>query len=358
MTQQAAHRIAGFDCFRSMATFFVVFTHLAPVLQKRFPVLNAFNLPDGVTLFFVLSGCLIGEMLLSDLTRYPDFGPAHIFRFLKRRWWRTLPNYYLFLLVNVALIGFHLIPGTLNKYLLSFVFFCQNLIIPFDFLYWESWSLSVEEWFYGLFPVLVFVFLLLNRRKPYRAYLITCALFILSPVIVRYFSEQPWHTYPLWDVWYRKRVITQLDAPGYGMLMAFLIYRFPEYMKKWKQVLFVIGCGGVLYFTFFPYSQHIFVYKTVYTALLAFFCMLMMPACFFLKRLAVGGAMVEWVAKLSYANYLIHLPVILILMPYWPVQSFAGFWGFLCLFIAIIGSFSYLVYRYFEKPFMDRRDHR
>lgn len=358
MSTFSISRIAGFDCFRSLATLFVVFTHLAPVLQKRFPTLHEFNMPDGVTLFFVLSGCLIGEMLLSDLDRYPDFGTSHIFKFLKRRWWRTLPNYYLFLLVNVLLIAFQLIPGSLNKYLLSFVFFCQNFIIPFDFLYWESWSLSVEEWFYGLFPVLVFVFLKFNRRKPYSAYLLTCALFIVCPVVVRYFSEQPYDTYPLWDVWYRKRVITQLDAPGYGMLMAFLIYRFPEWMRKWKQPLFIIGCFGVLFFTFFRYDQHLFFYKTGYTATLAFFCMLMMPACFFLKRLRVGGALVEWVAKLSYANYLIHLPVILVLLPYWPAGSFVGFWGFLFLFLCSISVLSYLVYRYFEKPFMDRRDHR
>ncbi len=352
------HRIAGFDAFRSCATVFVVFTHLAPLLQTRFPILNTFNLPDGVTLFFVLSGCLIGEMLLRDLDTHPNYKPEHILKFLKRRWWRTLPNYYLFLVVNCILVAFHLIPGTLNQYVFSFLFFCQNLIIPFDFLYWESWSLSVEEWFYGLFPILVFCCLVFNRKKPHRAYLITCILFIVMPLVVRYLSQQPYQTYPLWDVWYRKRVITQLDAPGYGMLMAYFIYRFPNQLYSWRRLLFAIGLTGVLYFTFFPYNEHLFIYKTIYTALLAFFCMLMMPACFFLKRLTVGGAAIEWMAKLSYANYLIHLPLIFILQPYWLHQSDLGFWLFLVGFVCTIAMLSYCVYRYFEKPFMDKRDQR
>src|SRR5207245_263678 len=98
------------------------------------------------------SGFLIGGILLRWLTN-PDSNGS-LFGFWRRRWLRTLPNYFLFLTINwfVAVHVYKTIPAVLRYALLL-----QNLSSPPGSFFGESWSLSVEEWFYLLTPILFVV---------------------------------------------------------------------------------------------------------------------------------------------------------------------------------------------------------
>ncbi len=48
----------------------------------------------GVDLFFVLSGFLVGGLIFGEIRKHGDF---HAWRFIKRRWFRTLPLYVAYL---------------------------------------------------------------------------------------------------------------------------------------------------------------------------------------------------------------------------------------------------------------------
>ena len=164
MNNKPFTRIFGLDLLRCLAIVIVVLGHSSFLINNytNFPFIS---LPDGVDLFFVLSGYLVGTILIKSAEQEQKFDFKIVLQFLKRRWFRTLPNYYLFLLINIILIYYGLTPGFLNKYLSTFFVFFQNFHKPYDFLFWESWSLCVEEWFYLTFPLVLLLLLKFTKYK-------------------------------------------------------------------------------------------------------------------------------------------------------------------------------------------------
>src|SRR5690349_15328487 len=121
-------RVFGLDVMRALAIMLVVLRHSEYMLWEHWPRFPWIPFIDGVDLFFVLSGYLVGGILL----RYATTGAPSARRLLdfwQRRWLRTLPNYYLFLLVNIVLLYFGLSRGQLNYSALYYFFFLQNLYI-------------------------------------------------------------------------------------------------------------------------------------------------------------------------------------------------------------------------------------
>ena len=151
----AAQRIFGLDLLRTLAIVGVVIGHGKPILGAADTEFPWIPLGDGVDMFFVLSGYLIGGILISEFVVPGKLGLRELFHFLQRRWFRTLPNYYLILGVNVlfAYLGWSM--GNLDFFSWKFLCFTQNLNWHFEGFFWESWSLAVEEWFYLTFPLLV-----------------------------------------------------------------------------------------------------------------------------------------------------------------------------------------------------------
>src|SRR3954466_6208023 len=87
----ARSRVFGLDVLRALAIATVVYGHcgdmVASVGHVFFPPLL-----DGVELFFVLSGFLIGGLLIEIAEYQPT--PLAWLMFMVRRWMRTLPAYF------------------------------------------------------------------------------------------------------------------------------------------------------------------------------------------------------------------------------------------------------------------------
>jgi peptidoglycan/LPS O-acetylase OafA/YrhL len=107
----------------------------------------------AVEWFFVLSGFLIGGMLIRGFEAQGT-GWSSVRNFWLRRWFRTIPNYGLFLAVNAGLVWWGIREG---RFEWRFAVFAQGLAWPPDtpLFYSEAWSLAVEEWFYLLLPLLL-----------------------------------------------------------------------------------------------------------------------------------------------------------------------------------------------------------
>ena len=96
------NRIYGLDILRAAAILFVVLLHGCFITPDRISEKVGIFLLDGVSIFFVLSRFLIGGILIKILAKEkPNF--TTLFGFWKRRWYRTLPNYYLLLFIHIMI---------------------------------------------------------------------------------------------------------------------------------------------------------------------------------------------------------------------------------------------------------------
>lgn len=218
-----APRLPGLDLLRGLAAYLVVTAHCAPALAVALGqgsiVYTSFLAIAGVELFFALSGFLIGGILI-DLAPTP----ANLRVFVVRRWMRTLPVYYLVLLVYVAFPRvFHDAPP---EQAWRYFVFLQNLTDDPKF-FGVSWSLAIEEWFYVLLPLL----LLLRVR-----YLHAVLLLIAAGVLARVFLA----------VDFRASVAGRLDAIAYGCLAAwFMRSGWRAALARFAPAIALAGAAGM-----------------------------------------------------------------------------------------------------------------
>lgn len=151
---QAARRFPALDGVRAIAILLVFTAH--PAYAHFWP---SFHGPNGVTIFFVLSGFLITTLALREETRQ---GSLDLTSFYIRRLCRIYPLYTAVLLLYCVLL---LVVGLQAERRAWFVaqlpyyslglpehaFFLRHVKVPFD----GAWSLGIEEKFYLLWPILL-----------------------------------------------------------------------------------------------------------------------------------------------------------------------------------------------------------
>ncbi|MFN8411192.1 MAG: acyltransferase [Anaerolineales bacterium] len=152
--------IAGLDGLRAVAFLIVFFFHTR-------------NLPFGwmgVQLFFVLSGFLITDILLKMKEKLPR--REYFTKFYGRRFLRIFPLYYFYLILLAFLIYYlptlklnplksEIGAGFINQIWVA-VFYVYDFFHASSFFvrsrfFTHLWSLSVEEQFYLIWPLLIFL---------------------------------------------------------------------------------------------------------------------------------------------------------------------------------------------------------
>jgi peptidoglycan/LPS O-acetylase OafA/YrhL len=303
-----------------------------------------------VDLFFVLSGFLVGGMLLDTIRLKNGLDFAQLREFIRRRWFRTLPNYFLFLLVNILLVATGLIGGELNKYLLTYFVFFQNFYVPFDFLFWESWSLSVEEWFYLSFPFLCFILLRVSARFSARAVMLAIGFFIIAPLVYRIATADKWTDEDHWDLFFRKLVLTRQDSIGFGILAAYLRRTRPVFWLKARVPGLILGLAGLYWLCRMPIVPVGFFLKTFYLSLMPLFIAILLPFLEGLKRERIPGRPFEFISRISYSMYFCNgLVFQLFARNFHPETGSARILSFLCCWSLIL-FLSWLNFRFVETP--------
>ena len=141
----------------------------------------------GVDIFFVISGYLITSLILKELEATGQFSFLH---FYERRTRRLLPALFVVMLASLPFAWIYLIPP-------SFIDFCKSILYSLGFSsnfyfhysgavygaesgwlkpFLHTWSLSVEEQYYLIFPIFLIICF-----KYFRKYLIS--LIILGIII-------------------------------------------------------------------------------------------------------------------------------------------------------------------------------
>jgi peptidoglycan/LPS O-acetylase OafA/YrhL len=232
-------RNLGLDMVRCIAITAVVFCHILLLSNKAYLKNIAFFLGVyGVEIFFVLSGFLIGGILLKVI----DFDNKKVFkqieRFWIRRWFRTIPNYFLFLLVYILFSQIYFLPIPYHR-LPVYLFFLQSAFTHNQEFYGVSWSLTIEEWFYFLFPIALFVCAaVFNQQKP-QIFILAIIIFCVVPLVLRSVVSIVMHK--AWDDGFRKQMPLRLDGIATGVAMAIIKNQSTFMWVKYKLKLFIVG---------------------------------------------------------------------------------------------------------------------
>jgi len=205
---------------------------------------------SGVDLFFVLSGFLIGGILIDNRSATNYFSV-----FYTRRISRIFPLYYFFLGIFLLMAHFAQRPGLFSASIfvnrlptLPYFLYVQNFIMALrgtfgnEFLA-VTWSLAIEEHFYLLLPMIVWVSR--PKRLPLNLLFLISLSLILRTTLARgtfsAFVLTPW----------------RLDSLFLGVLLAMLI-RAPVLLTQVKARLswIKLACGALfLYLVYCALTQ-------------------------------------------------------------------------------------------------------
>ena len=237
------------DILRGIAIFLVLGAHFnLPHPSGPMRVLAEFWQNHGflgVDLFFVLSGFLIGGLLISEHTKY---GRVNVMRFLIRRGLKIYPLYFIFL---GYLILFPTFKATLdNGDPLGVLMAGMGAYWPnFLFLHTyvgtnpagHTWSLANEEHFYILLPLLIGM-LAANGRMRWiiAACILSLPLFIVIRTASMHFNDP-----------YAEKMVAshlRLDALFFGVGIRAVAEYHPKLfsdMRRWRFAL--VFCGLLLW---------------------------------------------------------------------------------------------------------------
>jgi len=167
------------DGLRAIAVGAVILYHAQITIFGLKPFDGGFI---GVDIFFVISGYLITSIILKELVTTGSFSFKN---FYERRIRRILPVLFFVILMSLPFAWMYLMPTSLidfSKSILYSLGFSSNFYFYHSGLeyavgglenpFLHTWSLSVEEQYYVLFPIV-----LLITYKYFRKYLINILIF-------------------------------------------------------------------------------------------------------------------------------------------------------------------------------------
>ena len=182
MSIATRHQINALTSTRAIAAIMVVIHHYGGTAFPFNLAQNIFHSGNvAVSYFFVLSGFVLYVAHEGRSIDYLDY--------LKRRVARIFPLYYLALLFTVlVLLQEPPLPADFGKQIIYSIFFIQSYLPGYPMcLNSPAWSISIEMFFYLLFPVL----LALQQRRMNIFAILFFGLFVSSQWIhLKYFPQR------------------------------------------------------------------------------------------------------------------------------------------------------------------------
>ena len=323
----------------------------------------------GVDVFFVLSGFLITTLLINELTETNTVDRA---RFYIRRIRRLMPALFLVLFFSVLVSGLFVLDAAYHvrrdlpwaiTFVLnwSYLFFEQSYFVNISRppLLQHLWSLSVEEQFYVIWPIMLiglYKVKIGNLTPRVKIFIASSVLAIASTAWMVHLSVA--NGFPIPND--PSRVYFGTDTHAMGLLVgcaAAALWRSERLSERLTpdRVAAMNGLGllslaGLAYFFLFVSELNEFLYRGGFLVLSILTAILVVvaahPALKFGQRL--GNPVLKWFGDRSYGIYLWHWPIFVLMRSGIDIQ-WAEPIAFLVK-VAIVLAIADLSYRYVELP--------
>lgn len=342
--------VSYLDGFRGYAILLVVISHLYLA-----PMDVAFL---GVTLFFFVSGLLITKLMIAE---YNKIGTVKLGEFYIRRLLRLYPALVVMLLLSILVLLINNYQVIWTDIMAGLFYFTNYYLVYFhppvpdpNYLLVSKilWSLSVEEHFYLLFPLL-FVIFYSNKNNKLMYILATLLVVFLVVRVFTFFSVEG-STERFQQTYYPTH--TRADSILYGCVSALLLYKYNAkwYLKLLESQLLSLIAFAVLVAT--VVFNNLFFQTTIKYTLQGMAFAIIIPSFAVLHTKGLVHSLVDnkvmvFIGKLCYSLYLFHWVALKIGNLYLVPKSLAwyGLVGGLTIVLSL-GSY-YLV----EKPFVKLR---
>ncbi|CAH0263610.1 MULTISPECIES: acyltransferase family protein [Pseudomonas] len=332
------------DALRGIAIILVVSYHMAAVGYIPSAVstmLANFNGSFGVDLFFLVSGFLVSASLMKILESNSGSFRKAISIYFARRWFRTIIPAAIWVVIWTVLSfltdGFGEPVKNLN-HAVAAVLQWAHLFLYFECvkgngcgLFGYYWSLSLEEWFYVVLPVL---FLCLRMKAM---------LTVIAGILLVLFAL----AFVGWSMWGILRIEPMLvGVVIYLTRTKLLVLAERLGRRKWVRWVLPILLLSSMYLTAHCFGK---AYVAIVTSCALLFVLSLPDKGYLMGRQT--SIMLSVVGKVSFSIYLVHVPLI------WLVSHlYEGYSGFGAMLLAngflfsIIALASFVSYRYLELP--------
>jgi peptidoglycan/LPS O-acetylase OafA/YrhL len=340
-------RVASLDLLRGLAAWAVAIPHFFIYHAVQPDFFEAVSIL-GVEIFFVLSGYVLAPQILFCVARAES---RLLWIFLVRRWMRTVPAYIVALVCVSVLFG---MIGSADFF--KYLFYVQNLMRQNNQADYFSvaWSLSVEEWFYVVFPALLLAGTAIIGKNDTKSILAVSVVFVSVVALARnHFGDLV-----DWGDAVRRVVAFRVDSIAYGFLLYVLLHRvFPGQTEKLNPVAAGAVFIAVALLAFWAVvaiiqSQSL-VAKHLFPWLAALFGSSCIVLAVTLERAVAARCWLSKIGlfggKISYSVYLFHifflggLGSVKLSLP--TAVQFVGYLG-------LVTATAALFYSYFEKPIL------
>lgn len=341
------------DGLRTIAVCAVILYHAKITILGHQPFKGGFV---GVDIFFVISGYLITSIILKELLTTDSFSFKN---FYERRIRRILPALLFVMMISLPFAWMYLLPSSFidfSKSILYSLGFNSNFYFYYSgqqygaesgllkpFLH--TWSLSVEEQYYILFPIV-----LLITFKYFRKYLIH--ILILGFVISIGLAEWGSRNYPSFNFYVLPTRAWELLA---GSILAFFEINQNQRSRHQKLNLMLPTIGLLL----IGHS-------------ILFFNDEMFHPSFYTLSTIIGVCLIIWfsnkdemITKMLSTKLFVRIGLISYSLYLWhyPIFSFARITDFFygdtinkISIVLIIFIFSIISYYFIEKPFRNKKN--
>jgi peptidoglycan/LPS O-acetylase OafA/YrhL len=323
-TATSAGRIPSLDGLRGLSIWAVLLTHASshfiasPLHGRIMHTVLASLAYFGVTVFFVISGFLITHLLLKEHARTSTVSIANFYR---RRAVRILPALLLYF-GAVWVLGH---PSAVQK-LYALTFTTSYFFLPAYPPLQQLWSLSVEEQFYLLWPMLLASGVWTARRCCWAAMLL-CPLIRFCLKHNHFLPSSYSHAAP-----------AILDSIAAGCLLAFYYDQVRAFARRWllSHTAFLSLCVATVLFAEVVYHYD-------FVALWGAVCgMVVLGICAAIERRdsILNHGPLAWCGILSYSLYLWQQPFL----------TLDGPLNYLSARLALTFAAAFLSYRFIEQP--------
>ena len=308
----------------------------------------------GVDVFFVISGYLITTIIASELEQ----GSFSLIKFYERRARRILPALFFVMLVCIPFAWAWLLPTDMRDFSQSLVAvgtFTSNILFWRETGYFDeaaelkpllhTWSLSVEEQFYAVFPLLLLLFWRFGKRKLIA---LLGFIFIVSLALAQWgVQNYPVPTYFLLPTRFWELLIGSFVAFYLSKARSKNIDRFVCETGSWLGIVLMLY-AFITFHQRMPFPGLSALIPTLGAALFIVFAN---------QRTSVGqlfgNKILVWIGLISYSAYLWHQPLFAFARHRSLLYHYQN--QILLLFLAVLSFvLAYLSWRFVERPFRNK----